>query len=156
LLIGILSDDITLDINFARLLPTNFYTNNDGYGYDACGLTREGWLDISKFEIKTNENGLTGTGFRGDWVDQPYSKYSRFIIDASDRVGDSGRPQFLFNGDDLFFVGVAHVFQTGSRRYIFSPDVNLTYYRELTQAAMDSLDTANSRAPNYELTIGTI
>jgi hypothetical protein len=156
LLIGILADDIALDINFARLLPTNFYTNNDGYGYDVCGLTREGWLDISKFELKTNSNGLTGTGFSGDWIDQPLSKYSRFSLDADDRVGDSDRPQFLFNGDDLFFIGCAYLFQIGNRRYVLSPDVNLTYYRELTQAAMDSLDTANSRTPNYELTIGTI
>lgn len=171
LTIGILEDDITIGVEFAKFLPESFVEN---YVLDGAYRFLQDWpaVCVTRDSIYSLERcvglflGATigaHNGFRYSASRHAQYNWSRYSI-SDVRTGDSQRPQFIYNGDSLFLIGAAFSVgdigklpYSGSRTAgtgTISPSVHVEL--DAMKSTMDSLDTLHERSPSYELVRGTI
>jgi hypothetical protein len=103
MVIVLLSEEITLDVDFAT-----FFTDADFATYDyrdvtGCGPSKEGYMSIDKI------SQVHAAGLQNPLADQPEYEWSRWdnIMGDVGRVGDSSSPYFVYHGATLFFVAIA-------------------------------------------------
>jgi hypothetical protein len=150
--LGILDQDITIDVEYAKLLPeswTGFYDANPVQtGFLAASQSKEGILAMSRWIQTPNFAGFSQFLAANVDVNDPAYAWGAYVI-STDRSGDSQRPVFVVNGDDLFllFTATAQVGQsvTGVDPFAILADI---------QTAMDDYDTTYSRTPSYTIQRG--
>lgn len=156
------NEDVTLDVEYCKFLPENFYVEDDynnivfyrDYNWQfrnyGTSPTKEMILPIEESDL------LYIIGTRGQ--SNLTHKWSRWTGDYNpNRSGDSGRPIFMFHGKNLILGGVA--FNQTKLRYSFDEynegigggyPVNYGPIRLRIQNAMNELSDRNGTA-RYDL-----
>jgi hypothetical protein len=154
LTVGILADDITLDVDVASFLPASFVNNTANEGaelfnldFPACCPAKEGILSVE------NCKTLLICGIFNPKARQREYAWSRYSISAT-RTGDSQRPNFIFHDDVLFILFLAESVTVEGD--ILGVGVNGDSVKTSIKSTMDALDSTHSRTPSYELVIGNI
>jgi hypothetical protein len=170
LTVGILSADITLDVDYATFLPASFVTNYlsrenaDLWDLPAISPSKEGIMSFDRC-LRIVDSGVhCQSGLFYPIKSQSQYGWNSLSINA-DRTGDSQRPNFIYHGNTLFICGLNY--QSGTVGYFesptralgagrTSPSVNDGDYMASIKTTMDALDATHTRTPSYDLIVGVI
>jgi hypothetical protein len=150
----LLSEEITLDVDYATFFTDADFATYDYRDVSGCGPSKEGYFSIEKI------GQLHAAGLKAPIEEQPEFKWSRWNNVESDtvRVGDSSSPYFVYNGSTLFFVSVTT--SSGPYPYVGGSCIfntragswNSVDSKAGIKTAMDALDLRNGGLQNYNLT----
>ena len=156
----LLSEPITLDVEYAKVLPAEFADNAQCTPPISVAPTKEGTIAVERMaELQTSGIG----GFTGydNMSKNPEYQWSRWPANSS-RIGDSSRPTFIYDGDQFFLCSVALTY--GKFGFDNGKCITNKYFRGLgttdaqakIQKAMNDLDDRNGYTEHCELQVGTI
>jgi hypothetical protein len=149
--VGILADDIVIDVDYATFLPEESISSENAFrNFTTCGPSREGIMSIERSEDYGGVYITRGDGDRFlEW------NWSRFSYTETPRTGDSQRPNFIYHGEKLFIMFVNHT-SDALLNALRGGALSNSTIRGLIQDSMDSLDATHSRSPKYSIVIGEL